>query len=186
MVIPVPPPNSRIRFVGVSMTRARDLQNHLKDIRVTRYTYIPHPYTLAHAAAFIRRAQRERRNGQAIIFLIEELATGRLIGAIGCMKIDWPNKKAEFGYWFARDKWGLGFATEATRIFTRYAFETLRIERLYAKVFSPNPASMQVLEKCGFRHEGTLIRNQLHRGEWVDDHLYAMLGTEYRARTRGK
>lgn len=54
--------------------------------------------------------------------------------------------KREVGYWIDRAFWGRGVATEALSDF-------LRLEKtrpLYAGVATHNPASLRVLQKCGF------------------------------------
>ena len=185
-LIPETPNDCRFVFQAVKSSDAAELVRHLRDIRITRYTYIPHPYTMNHARQFIRRAQRLRRLGKGVILNIVDKETYLFIGAIGVMSIDWANRKAEFGYWLAREYWGRGYMTEATRLFAKYAFETLKLERLYAHVFAPNIASQRVVEKIGFRLEGILRRNVYHRGKWLDDHLYSMLHREYNFHVRSK
>jgi RimJ/RimL family protein N-acetyltransferase len=56
-----------------------------------------------------------------------------------------------------------------------YIFEQLPIERLEAPVFEWNPASMRVLEKCGFVREGILRRSISKDGQIIDGVLYARL-----------
>jgi ribosomal-protein-alanine N-acetyltransferase len=185
-LVPETPDDCRFLFQAVKSSDAEVLVRHLRDIRITRYTYIPHPYTIAHARQFIRRAQRLRRLGKGVILNIVDEETGQFIGAIGVMSIDWANRKTEFGYWLAREYWGRGYMTEATRLFITYVFETLKLERLYAHVFAPNIASQRVVEKIGFRLEGVVRRANLHRGRWLDSHLYSMLRSEYFASASGK
>jgi RimJ/RimL family protein N-acetyltransferase len=45
--------------------------------------------------------------------------------------------------------------------------------RLEAHVFEWNPASMRVLEKCGFVREGVLRRSIFKDGQVIDQILYA-------------
>jgi RimJ/RimL family protein N-acetyltransferase len=49
---------------------------------------------------------------------------------------------------------------------------------LYARVFEHNPASARVLEKCGFRLEGTLRRAVIKADKIMDLHLYSKLKDE--------
>jgi RimJ/RimL family protein N-acetyltransferase len=50
------------------------------------------------------------------------------------------------------------------RTFSDYAFQELRIHRLFATPFSSNLASHRALEKAGFQREG---RNpSVHLGQW--------------------
>lgn len=176
----------RIRLRNFRLSDAQPLVDHLKDLQVTRYTYIPHPYTLEYAHKFLRRVARLRLRGTGIVFAIEEITSGQLIGAIGIMHLDRSNRKAEFGYWLAKSRWGHGITTEAVNLFVTYAFETLKLARLQAHVFHPNIASQKVLTKCGFVLEGRLRKSDHHRGVWLDNFAYSMLDDEYKsAATKG-
>jgi len=61
----------------------------------------------------------------------------------------------ELAYGFRRDRWGRGYATEAARACVRHGFETMGLDRIVADVDPANPASVRVLEKCGFVHAGS-------------------------------
>jgi RimJ/RimL family protein N-acetyltransferase len=71
---------------------------------------------------------------------------------------------AEFGYWLAQSYRGRGLMPRVIRTFSDYAFQELRIHRLFATPFSSNLASHRALEKAGFQREG---RNpSVHLGQW--------------------
>lgn len=55
------------------------------------------------------------------------------------------------GYWIGREHWGKGIATRALAEFLTH--EPTR--PLHAWVAVDNPASIRVLEKCGFRRDAT-------------------------------
>jgi len=82
---------------------------------------------------------------------------------------------AEIGYWIGQEYWGRGIMTDAVAIFSEYLFETFKFNRLYAGIFSSNPASGRVLEKAGFTCEGILRAHVTKNGELLDEHLYARL-----------
>lgn len=63
------------------------------------------------------------------------------------------------GYWLGVEHWGKGFATEAARGAIDFFFEEFSEDHLYAGARVTNPASRNVLEKCGFQWSGV----QLHR-----------------------
>lgn len=56
----------------------------------------------------------------------------------------------EVTYWIGRAFWGAGVATRALRLF----LETVAQRPLYGRCAETNPASLRVLQKCGF----TLVR----------------------------
>ena len=66
---------------------------------------------------------------------------------------------AELGYWLGVEHWVRGFATEAARGAIDFFFEEFEDDHLYAGARVTNPASRNVLEKCGFQWSGV----QLHR-----------------------
>jgi RimJ/RimL family protein N-acetyltransferase len=76
--------------------------------------------------------------------------------------VDWREPEApELGYWLGVDHWGQGLATEAVRAVIDFTFEQFDNSHLYAGARVANPASRNVLEKCGFQWHGV----ELHRFE---------------------
>ncbi len=59
-------------------------------------------------------------------------------------------EEAVLSFYFAREYWGRGFATEAGLTFLKFGFEELRLRRIVATVQSGNAASVRVLDKLGF------------------------------------
>jgi RimJ/RimL family protein N-acetyltransferase len=105
---------------------------------------------------FIDFSDAEWARGSAGPYLIELRETGRLIGCTG-LTFETP-LRASTGYVLATNAWGHGFATEALRAMVDVAREQ-RVARLYAIVHPDHPASMRVLEKCGFEREALLKRH---------------------------
>lgn len=131
----------------------------------------PHPYTDADADAwFSHLATRPRRTSWAIE------VDGLAVGGIGA-DIDegiWCHN-ANFGYWLGEPYWDRGIMTAAVRATSNYALEHLDLLRLEAPVFEWNPASMRVLEKCGFQREGVLRKSISKDGQVIDAVLYARI-----------
>src|SRR6266568_2221982 len=67
-----------------------------------------------------------------------------------------------------------GIRTASVRAFTAYAFDAYDLIRIFAAVFSSNPASMRVLEKAGYTREGVLRRSVVKDGQVLDQVLYAV------------
>lgn len=59
----------------------------------------------------------------------------------------------ELGWFFRRDTWGKGFATEASRALLCHAFQTLSAREVVAETIDTGRAA-RVLEKLWFRREG--------------------------------
>ena len=115
---------------------------------------LPHPYLQEHAIEFVRAIAENTRE---TVFLIENNFV-----PIGMVGIDWREPAApELGYWLGIEYWGQGFGTEATRAVIDFTFEEFDIEHLTAGARVTNPASRNILEKCGFQWSGV----ELHRFE---------------------
>lgn len=129
----------------------------------------PHPYTEADADSWLGRVVGA---APCTHWAIE--VEGRAAGSIGIMVgQDVYAKSAHFGYWLGEPYWGRGIMTAAVRATVDHVFSSFDLIRLEAPVFEWNPASMRVLEKCGFAREGVLRRSVHKDGEIIDAVLYA-------------
>ena len=148
-----------------------------KEVAVTTLR-IPHPYTEQDAREFVKSMQEQEPQTKFGIF---DANSGELYGGAGLMP-ESQHFRAELGYWIGHPFWGKGYATEAAREVVRYGFEELKIHRVFAGVFEGNPTSVHVLEKIGFRYEGTLRKHYFKWGKFLDNISYGMLAEEWEKR----
>jgi len=128
----------------------------------------PSPYTLEDAECFIKMAADRTAN----LFLAIEV-DGEAVGGIGIHRLDDIRRRsAEIGYWLSESCWGRGIATDAVRSLVPVAFEAFDIVRLEAGIFSNNPSSMRVLEKCGFVREAVHAKAITKGGVLLDEVMY--------------
>ena len=111
----------------------------------------PWPYTADDARNFAEKPQ-DSRCPHFFVTLPTSSAPAELVGCVGLAS---DGDEVELGYWFGREHWGRGFATEAARAVLRLA-RTLGHRRIVAKHFTDNPASGRVLAKLGFRSSGEI------------------------------
>ena len=91
-----------------------------------------------------------------------------------------PPKFMEIGYDIIPSERRKGYGTEAARILVDYLFLSKNIAWIQAVTNVGNKASQRVLEKAGFKKEGTL-RNVGHvRGEPTDAYIYSILREEWK------
>jgi RimJ/RimL family protein N-acetyltransferase len=99
---------------------------------------------------------------------------GQAVGGIGVIFGEGVfARSGRFGYWLGEAYWGRGIMTQAVAIVAPYVMSRFRLVRLDAPVFAWNPASMRVLEKCGFVKEGIASASVFKDGELIDQVLYA-------------
>jgi RimJ/RimL family protein N-acetyltransferase len=142
---------------------------------------IPYPYSEKTAREWLTFQQQRWESGDEHTFVIIRQEDNQLLGAIG-IRPNARHKKAEIGYWIGKPYWGQGYATEAARAITRYGFEILDMNRIYASHLPENPASGRVMQKVGMQFEGVL-RQDVRKGDQFLDHaVYAILREEWERR----
>jgi RimJ/RimL family protein N-acetyltransferase len=144
---------------------------------------IPHPYPDGVAEAWIAAQPELLARAESLVYAVTLLEDGRLIGAVG-LGLQTEHKHAELGYWIGRPYWGKGYCTEAAAEVLHFAFETLRVHRVYAVHFASNPASGRVMQKLGMRYEGRRRQHILKWGRFEDLENYALLLPEYETAQR--
>ena len=88
---------------------------------------------------------------------------------------------AELGYWFLREAWGKGYATESSAAMLELGFRRLGFHRVWGKCHAYNVASAKVMEKLGMTCEGTLREHVWLRDHFRSSRIYGMLEGEYPA-----
>lgn len=162
---------------------ARTLVRWMNDRDVTRTLGMYRPMTEESEREFIERVTKSPNEiGLAIV----SRRGDRFIGTVGLMMIDWRSRLAEFGISIGdKASWGRGYGTEATRLVTAYAFETVNLNRVWLRVFENNPGAIRAYERAGFRREGTLRRAVFVDGAYRDVHVMAVLRDEWAGAKRG-
>lgn len=116
----------------------------------------------------------------ALSVAIELAESGRLIGEVLLFGHSAEHRSAEIGYVFHPDYGGKGYATEAAAEVLRLAFEEFGRHRVIGRLDARNTASARVLERLGMRREAHFVQNELFKGEWSDELVYAILDHEWR------
>lgn len=128
----------------------------------------PFPYTEKDAEEWILLNENKE---PAINFAV--ITNGQVIGGVGFLqKENIYRKTAEIGYWLDESFWNKGITTEALRLLVDYIFSELDIDRIYAEVFSINPASMKVVEKNGFHLEAVHRKAIIKNNQVLDAHVW--------------
>ncbi|MDP1730314.1 MAG: GNAT family N-acetyltransferase [Devosia sp.] len=112
---------------------------------------LPNPYTRADAVAFVEIfAQRADERPYAITL------DGQFIGVVG-FTFSANGEPPELGYWLGEPHWGKGYMSEAVKALLDTAFATRQYRQIRSRALAANAASLNVLEKAGFKRvrEGT-------------------------------
>jgi RimJ/RimL family protein N-acetyltransferase len=150
-----------------------------RDPEVTRWTRVPERYGETDARAYLLTRHDAIAGGAAAPFAIVCAADpGRLLGSISLMRFDWQHRRAEVGYWLAREARGQGNATRAVGLICRFGFDQLGLERIDLMAATGNPASQRVAERSGFTREAVLRSFFEGKGERHDMVAFGLLAGE--------
>jgi [ribosomal protein S5]-alanine N-acetyltransferase len=147
------------------------IHSYASDPDVTRFMF--HGVrTVEDTRAYLNRMIASQTEEPRLIWELAVVVTsvGRLIGA--CDLTCENEREGDLGFIFAKDVWGMGFATEAVRTMVRAGFEQLGLSRIFSTCDVANAASARVLEKAGLQRVATLDRHHYALGRWWTSHLY--------------
>lgn len=101
----------------------------------------------------------------------------RVIGSAGYHTWWRKHDRAEIGYWLTEEAdRGKGYMNEILPILLDYGFTKMKLHRIEAFTSMDNEASMQLLQKYGFKKEATINgRYKMPDGSYEDDYLFYLL-----------
>lgn len=137
----------------------------------------PQPYTIDAARRYILHSHEAVLSGEDYVFGIEHKAEHRIIGYID-VEVNKTHQRGEIAYWLFPDYWRFGYATEAAKRIIEFAFDDLKLNRVYAHCLACNVASARVLMKAGLHYEGTLRQDAFKNGVFEDVEFYGLTRAE--------
>ena len=101
------------------------------------------------------------------LWAIDERDGDQLVGVAGLLLVEGRGPDVETAYLVRRDRWWLGYATEALHAVLGIA-RSLGLERVIALAYPGNHASRRVMEKAGMIADGTVTAygHEMTRHAW--------------------
>ncbi|TDP90482.1 GNAT family N-acetyltransferase [Labedaea rhizosphaerae] len=97
---------------------------------------------------------RPRNSYEQVVFGIETLAEGKLIGITDLRDATPETGRAELDIWIgAKDHWNGGYGTDAVRTLCAYGFDVMRLHLIALWVVAENERARAAYRKVGFREE---------------------------------
>lgn len=132
---------------------------------------------------WVSRNVEGQQRGDVIHWVLELKDKGEIIGACCLWNFNDSRTCAELGYELRPGFWRRGLMTEALSAVIDHAFGCLGLHRLEAVPLASNKASIGLLLKLGFQHEGLLRQRQLVSGCHVDQCHLGLLKDDLSGRT---
>lgn len=139
------------------------------------------PRTAAEFTAFLDRAGRDDHE----VFLVCRRDDDAILGMVAISQIARGNlQSAYLGFRIGAAHAGRGYMTQALPLVLRHAFDTLGLHRLEANIQPGNEASIRLVRRAGFTHEGFSRRYLKINGRWRDHERWAILREDWLERRR--
>ena len=136
--------------------------------------WISLPATPEEYQAYLQRYQRPTEES----LLVCLRSTGAMAGLVNINSIIRGRFQCgSLGYAAFAPAAGQGYMTEGLGLVLRYAFEQLRLHRLEANIQPGNHASLRLVQRLGFRHEGSSPDMLFIEGAWRDHERWAITST---------
>lgn len=169
---------ARLRLRPFTDSDADELFALQSNAHVLRYWDSP-PWTeRTRADQFIVRSREMAEDESGVRVAIERDSV--FLGWCTFNSWDPEFRSASLGFCFNEDAWGHGYATEAAGALLAWAFDTLDLNRVQAEADTRNAPCARVLEKLGFRLEGTLREDCIVNGDVSDSWVFGLLRREWK------
>lgn len=173
---------NRLQLVEIDHSFAEDIFHVLSRDEVTQYYGRDSLETIEEAEKIIDHFQFLFQEGRGFRWGIIWKSTNEFLGTIGIHNYSPSMKRAEVGFELHPDHWRKGILTEALNRVLEYCFVELGVYRIAAITFPANKASNGLLEKVGFKLEGTLRGYLYQHNQSNDAHVLSMLKPDWRKR----
>jgi [ribosomal protein S5]-alanine N-acetyltransferase len=140
----------------------------------------PPPTTVDGFERFIVWANAERQAGRYACFAVVPAGMVTAIGIFQVRQLEHGFATAEWGFAIGSPFWGTGLFEECAELVLAFSFERLGVHRLEARAAIRNGRGNGALRKVGATCEGVLRQSFLRNGEYLDQHLWSMLDTDWR------
>jgi ribosomal-protein-alanine N-acetyltransferase len=121
---------------------------------VTEYM-APPPPTPAKFAGFVEWAHQQRAQGRGVCFGVVPPGMTTAVGILQ-VRFDPAISGAEWGFVLSTHFWSTGVFADAANAVVEFAFTTMRVERLEARIAQRNQRAQAAVQKLGARFESTL------------------------------
>lgn len=140
----------------------------------------PPPTTVEGFERFIVWANAERQAGRYACFAVVPRGMDTAIGIFQLRQLEPGFASAEWGFAISSPFWGTGVFATAAEMVLAFSFDTIGVHRLEARAAVRNGRGNGALRKIGATCEGVLRRSFLRNGEYLDQHIWSVLDSDWR------
>jgi RimJ/RimL family protein N-acetyltransferase len=115
-----------------------------------------------------------------LVLAAERREDGRVIGDVSLTLRSAFHRQGEIGFVFHPDAQGRGYAREAATAMLQIAFGEWGLHRVFGRTDLRNEPSAGLMRRLGMQQEAHLRENEIFKGEWGDELVFAILEGEWK------
>lgn len=144
--------------------------NLLNDIRIAPYLNVSQSFTLDKTKQWFSVIKEDNSRAD-FVFIYND----NKIGMGGLVNISIDNCLCELYMYLDPSFQGQGLGYKSCKALCDYAFEELKLNKVFLYTFSNNIKANKLYEKVGFNLEGVLKKHTFKDGEFQDRKIYGLL-----------
>ncbi len=130
-----------------------------------------------HSLQFIQQSKTQQHNQEGIALGI--IYNRHIIGSMGMHNWDHTLKKAQLGYWIAKEYQGKGIIQKSLAAFIDFLFNKAGLNKVEIHFMVNNHRSARVADQAGFKVEGIIRQSYLMNGIYHDIAITGLLKKEW-------
>src|SRR5262249_31395454 len=119
--------------------------------------------------------------GQVLTLAVVLRETATVIGEVNLRWLSREHRQGEFGFVLHPKYQRQGYGREAAEAVLRLGFTGLGLHRIIGRCDARNVASAGLMQRLGMRREAHFVENEIFKGEYGEEYVYAMLAREFSA-----
>lgn len=177
--------NPEMRIIGkqVYLRPITDSKEDTGNIIRWRNSDVVRPYFIYQKPFTIEGHRNWLKNeifaGKGFQFIVCRVEDGKPIGCTYLRDYDAYARKAEYGMYIGEQiEKGKGVGTEILGLTLEFAFGTLKLHKVFSRIFADNPASIHSVSNNGFEQEAYLKDEEFVNGEYRDIVILAKINPD--------
>ncbi|GHE77233.1 GNAT family N-acetyltransferase [Thalassotalea profundi] len=169
-----------IKLIPLSLLHKSELVAASSDGNLSElwFTNVPNEKTIDQ---YIDVALSGKSKGIALPFVVQDIASGKIVGSTRLCNIDIDNRRAEIGYtWYAKSYQRSGVNTDCKLLMLSLAFEQLNAIAVEFRTHYHNHVSRTAIARLGAKQDGILRNHRIHPdGELRDTVVFSIIESEW-------
>ncbi|MDH5720346.1 MAG: GNAT family N-acetyltransferase [Spirochaetia bacterium] len=143
----------RLRLRKIKLSDAKSMFLYAANKETTRYMGWQTHNSIEETNEYLKSIMPLYKTKKYYDWAIELKENGKMIGTCGFVNVQTNKEFAEIGYIIHQDYHKKGYGTEAVQSLIEFGFKTLRLTKIYARIYKENKISIRLAKKCGFTLE---------------------------------